>query len=90
MARSIEWRAQIKQKVKKILQDQDEKKEEDKWGKPPVPPTSRPLWSPMLSRGSNTGMGSQIDLNKHFSIISQISKDADAAATPAAEVPPKD
>ena len=25
----------------------------------------------MLSRGSNTGMGSQIDLNKHFSIISQ-------------------
>ena len=48
----------------------------------------------MLSRGSNTGMGSQIDLNKHFSIISQISKDAaaaaDAAATPAAEVPPKD
>ena len=45
----------------------------------------------LLSRGSNTGMGSQIDLNKHFSIISQISKDAaDAAATPAAEVPPKD
>ena len=31
-----------------------------------------------LSRGSNTGMGSQIDLNKHFSIISQIGKDAAA------------
>ena len=36
-----------------------------------LPSSSQPL-----SRGSNTGMGSQIDLNKHFSIISQIGKDA--------------
>ena len=34
-------------------------------------------------------MGSQIDLNKHFSIISQISKAAAAAAAATPAAPPK-